>query len=145
MFVKGPQGYRILMSVVHCLYIISYQTIYMLYVRIIQGWFTDIPATVWFLQCQVSNHDVINFFPITGPLWGEPQVTGEFPSQKPVTRNFDVCFDLHLNTRVSKQSRNWWFETPSHSFWRHCIRVWVNWSVSCHNKVPQGVIFVCNV
>ena len=32
------------------------------------------------------------------------QVTGEFPSQKPVTWIFDVFFDLHLNKRLSKQS-----------------------------------------
>ena len=31
-------------------------------------------------------------------------VTGEFPSQKPVTRSFDVFFDLRLNKRLSKQS-----------------------------------------
>ena len=47
-------------------------------------------------------------------------VTGEFPSQRPVTRSFDVFFDLHLNKRMSKQSWGWWFETPSRSFWRHC-------------------------
>ena len=27
---------------------------------------------------------------------GNSTVTGEFPSQKPVTRSFDVFFDLHL-------------------------------------------------
>ena len=31
-------------------------------------------------------------------------VTGEFPSQRPVTRNFDVFFDRHLNKRLGKQS-----------------------------------------
>ena len=25
-----------------------------------------------------------------------------------------------LNKRLSKQSRGWWFETPSRSLWRHC-------------------------
>ena len=39
---------------------------------------------------------------------------------KPVTRSFDVFFDLRLNKRLSKQSRGWWFETPSRSLWRHC-------------------------
>ena len=37
-----------------------------------------------------------------------------------VTRSFDVFFDLRLNERLSKQSRGWWFETPSRSLWRHC-------------------------
>ena len=36
---------------------------------------------------------------------GNSPVTGEFPSQRPVTRGFDVVFDLHLNKRLSKQSR----------------------------------------
>ena len=47
-------------------------------------------------------------------------VTGEFPAQKPVTRSFDVFFDLRLNKRLSKQSWGWRFETPSRSLWRHC-------------------------
>ena len=35
---------------------------------------------------------------------GNSPVTGEFLAQKPVTRSFDVLFDLRLNTRLSKQS-----------------------------------------
>ena len=51
---------------------------------------------------------------------GNSPVTGEFPSQRPVTRSFDVFFDLRLNKRLSKQTQGWWFETPSGSLWRHC-------------------------
>ena len=50
---------------------------------------------------------------------GNSPVTGEFPAQKPVTQSFDVFFDLRLNNPLSKQSRDWWFETPSCSLWRH--------------------------
>ena len=46
-------------------------------------------------------------------------VTGEFPSQRPVTWSFDVFCEPRLNKRLNKQSWGWWFETPSHSFWRH--------------------------
>ena len=60
-----------------------------------------------------------NIFCITGPLWGEPPVTGGFPSQMPVTLSFDVFFDLCLNKRLNKQSRHRWFETPSCSLWCH--------------------------
>ena len=35
---------------------------------------------------------------------GNPPVTGEFPSQRQVTRIFDVFFDLRPNKRLSKQS-----------------------------------------
>ena len=51
---------------------------------------------------------------------GNSPVTGEFPTQRPVTRSFDVFFDLCLNKRLSKQSRGWWFKTLSCSLWRHC-------------------------
>ena len=51
---------------------------------------------------------------------GISPVTGECPSQKPVTRSFYVLFDLHLNKRLSKQSSRRWFETPSRSLWHHC-------------------------
>ena len=52
---------------------------------------------------------------------GNSPVTGEFPAQTPVTRSFDVFFGLRLNYKqLSKQSWAWWFETPSHPFWRHC-------------------------
>ena len=51
---------------------------------------------------------------------GNSPITGEFPAQRPVTRSIDVFFDLRINKRLSKQSRGWWFETPSRSLWRHC-------------------------
>ena len=50
---------------------------------------------------------------------GNSQVTGELPAQRPVTRSFDVFFDLCLNKRWSKQWLSWWFETPSRPLWRH--------------------------
>ena len=49
---------------------------------------------------------------------GNSPVNGEFPAQRPVTRSFDVFFDLRLNKRLSKHSWGWWFETPSRSLWR---------------------------
>ena len=35
---------------------------------------------------------------------GNSPVTGEFPAQRPVTRNFDVFFDLRLNKLLIKNS-----------------------------------------
>ena len=60
-----------------------------------------------------------NIFRVTGPLCGEFTGPGEFPTQRPVTRSFDVLFDLRLNKRLSKQPWGWWFEPPSWSLWRH--------------------------
>ena len=54
---------------------------------------------------------------------GNSPVTGEFPAQRPVTRSFDVFFDLGLNRQLSKQWRLWWFETLPHSLWSHCDNV----------------------
>ena len=59
-----------------------------------------------------------NIFRVTGPLWGE--FTGEFPSQRPVTRSYDVFFYQRPNKWLSKPSRRRWFETPSCSLWHHC-------------------------
>ena len=61
-----------------------------------------------------------NIFRVTGPLCGEFTGPGDFPTQRPVTRSFDVFVDLHLNKRLSKLPWGWWFETPSWSLWRHC-------------------------
>ena len=59
-----------------------------------------------------------NIFRVTGPLCGEFTGPEEFPTQRPVTRSFDVFFDLRLNKRLSKQPWGWWFQTPSWSLWR---------------------------
>ena len=48
---------------------------------------------------------------------GNFPVTGEFPTQRPVTRSFDF-FYLRLNKRLNK-SGDWWSETPSRWLWRH--------------------------
>ena len=52
-----------------------------------------------------------NIFRVTGLLYGNSLVTGEFPSQRPVTRSFDVFFAPEQ--RLSKQSRRWLFQTRS--------------------------------
>ena len=44
---------------------------------------------------------------------GNSPVPGEFPTQRPVTRSFDVFFDLRPNKQLSKHLWGWWFETLS--------------------------------
>ena len=83
-----------------------------------------------------------NIFRVTGPCVGNSPVTGEFPTQRPVTRSFDVFIDLCLNKLLSKQPWGWWLETPSRSLWHHCKRHWDNRliaSVPNHNKTQQSV------
>ena len=60
------------------------------------------------------------FTALLTPCEGNPPVTGWFPLQRPVMRSFEIFFDLRLNKRLSKQSRRWWYVTPSRSVWRHC-------------------------
>ena len=70
-------------------------------------------------------------FRVTGLLCGE--FTGP---QRPVTRTFDIFFDMCLNKQLRKQSRRWLFETPSRPVWRHCngieAQYWVNLAPSQH-------------
>ena len=84
-----------------------------------------------------------NIFRVTGLLCGEFTGPGEFPAQWPVTRIFDVFFDLRLNKRLSKQPWGWWFRTPPSSLWRQCndiilipeILYFIQTSVQCVQKI----------
>ena len=75
-------------------------------------------ATTTFSEIMMTSSNG-NIFRVTGPLCGEFTGPGEFPTQRPATRRFDVYFDLRLNKRLSKQPWGWWFETLSWSLWRH--------------------------
>ena len=81
-------------------------------------------------------HEMESLFALLALCAGSSPVTGEFPSQRPVTRSFDVFFDLRLNKRLSKIWWGWWFETPWCSLWRNCnytkmqLLVLFDWLVS---------------
>ena len=64
-----------------------------------------------------SNGNISTLLAISA---GNSPVPGEFPAHRPVTRSFNVFFDLRLNKRLSKQSWGWWFETLPCPLWRHC-------------------------
>ena len=76
----------------------------------------EIPSLSWTWW----RHQMETFSAILTLCAGNSPVTGEFPSQRPVTRSFGVFFVLRLNKRLSKQSKRRWFETPSGSSWCHC-------------------------
>ena len=66
------------------------------------------------------------------------------PTQRPVTRSFDVFFDLRLNKRLSKQPWGWWFETPSWSLWRQCNvlkQCWTCYGLDSNDKkyIEHGI------
>ena len=79
------------------------------------------PNLPWSHRCMMtsSNGKMETFSALLALCQENSPVTGEFPSQRPMTRRFDVILDLRLNKRLSKQSWGWWFETPSHPLWRH--------------------------
>ena len=79
--------------------------------------------SVWLLLLKLyimMTSSNANIFRAVGPLCGNSQVPGEFPVQRPVTRSFNLFFDLRLNRQSSKQWRRRWFETPSRSLWHYC-------------------------
>ena len=69
------------------------------------------------------HHQMETFSALLALCAGNSPVTGEFPTQRPVTWSFDVFFDLCLNKWLRKRLRHGWFETPSCSLWRHCNAV----------------------
>ena len=78
--------------------------------------------TDWYLHIFLLwwCHQMETFSALLAICAGNSLVPSEFPAQRPVTRSFDVFFDLCLNKRSSKQSWGWWFETLSPPLWRHC-------------------------
>ena len=76
------------------------------------------------------RHQMETFSALLALCAGNSPVPGEFPAQRPVTRSFDVIFDLRPNKRLSIQSWGWWFETLSCSLWRHCNDWFWYWSAT---------------
>ena len=101
---------------------------------------------VWILKCYQNllcsewcawwRHQMETFSASLVLCAGNSPVTGEFLAQRPVTRSFDVFFDLRLNKRLSKQWWGSWFETPSGPLWRHCNGSFVMW-FSTLGEVPK--------
>ena len=61
-----------------------------------------------------------NIFRVTGLLCREFTGHRWIPRTKASDAEFDLFFDICLNKQLSKQSWDWWFETPSCSLWRQC-------------------------
>ena len=65
------------------------------------------------------RHQMETFSALLAICAGNSTASGDFPTQRPVTRSFDVFFDLHPNKRLSKKPWGWWFETLLCPLWRH--------------------------
>ena len=100
------------------------------------------------------RHQIETFSALLAICTGNLPVTVEFPAHRPVTRSFDVFFDLHLNKQLSKQWWGWWFETSSRPLWRHCSdmkiiqRIYLvqnhkhSWDVFFNNRHLQPVVLI---
>ena len=75
------------------------------------------------------------------PPCGDFMNSREFPTQRPVTRSFDVFFDLRLNKQLSKQSWGWWFERLSRPLWRQCNGYWRHGCV----MTPHNILWDVNM
>ena len=76
------------------------------------GWWTAGPFPWW-------RHQMETFSALLAICVGNSPVTGGISTRRPVTVSFDIFIDLRLFKRLNKQSWGWWYETPSHSLWRH--------------------------
>ena len=66
-----------------------------------------------------------------------------WPTQRPVTRSFDIFFALRLNKPLSKQSWGWWFETSSRSLWRQCNGIYYKLEISPkQQKVLENCVHI---
>ena len=83
--------------------------------------FVSLAQFLQFLSAAISDvtwwrHQMETFSALLAICAGNSPVPGEFPTQRPVTRSFDVFFDLRLNKRLSKQWWGWWLETLSRHY-----------------------------
>ena len=89
------------------------------------------PYTWW-------RHQMETFSALLAICAGNSSVTGEFPTQRPVTGSFDAFFDPRLYKRLNKQSYDWWFDTASCPLWRHC-----NEDLNKVNMYRRIIISIC--
>ena len=79
------------------------------------GWRTNSWSNVFLLAWVSRNlgtwwrHQMETFSALLAICAGNSLVSGEFPTQRPVTQSFDVVFDLRLNKRLSKHWQGWWY------------------------------------
>ena len=79
------------------------------------------PGYHWFLsRWNMITSSNGNIFRITDPLCGKFTGHRWIPHANASDAELWFFWYLRLNKRLSKQSRGWWFATPSRPLWRHC-------------------------
>ena len=91
------------------------------------------------------RHQVETFSALLAICAGNSPVPGEFPTQRPVTRSFDVYFDLSPNKRLSEQLWGWWFETLSPPLWRdRNVSLWCLFASAILHRGSYVIHFECS-
>ena len=93
------------------------------------------------LRCQIELYP--RYWPFVLGIHRSPVNS---PAQRPVSRSFDIFFDLPLNKRLSKPSWGWWFETLSCPLWRHRNVGRGCWLLRCRWRNPllkARVVMMC--
>ena len=75
-----------------------------LYLKTVEG----ASNIVWISSHTWWRNQMETFSALLAICAGNSPVSGEFPAQRPVTRSFDVFFDVRLIGRLSKQPWGWW-------------------------------------
>ena len=92
-------------------------------------------------RCTWWRHQMETFSALLAICAGNSPVSGEFPAQRPVTRSFDVFFDLRLDGRLSKHSWGWWLETPSCPLWRQSNEGKQGWDIEIRATHIRHLIY----
>ena len=100
-------------------------------------------------SCAWWRHQMETFSALLAICAGNSPVTGDFPTQRPVTWSFDVLFDLSLNERLIEQSWGCWIETLSRQLGRHSngshvqvLTLNVNSGCGCKFRVWLNVLWI---
>ena len=88
-----------------------------------------VPANITAVDLPWWRHQMETFSALLALCVGNSLVTVEFPAQRPVTRSFDVFFNLGLSKPLCKQSWCWCSETPS-----------CHWNVIVTHKFAQHML-----
>ena len=91
---------------------------------------------MWLLY--MRRHQMVTFSALLAFCVGNSPVTGEFPTQRPMTRSFDVSSHSRLNQHLSKQWGRQWFEAPWHSLKLICLNQLdlpsVQWHIAARSR-----------
>ena len=99
----------------------QYSTLTLLLIHIHNTSITAIGGTVSFWKWQHDDIMKWKHFPRFWPfVWGIHQSPVNSPHKGQWHRPLMFSLICALNKQLSKQSWDWWFETPSHLLWCHC-------------------------